>query len=116
MSFDLTSYIERHREWSQRTFGDVATPTSVTSHIRKELDEIMGDPSDLMEWVDVMILAIDGAWRFAGATPEEISATLGDKQAINAARKWSTPVKDMPTEHERGGGEKFVVADDGEIG
>ena len=97
----MTEYIRRHREWSQKTFGDVATPESVTKHIRKELDEIIANPSDLMEWVDVIILAIDGAWRFAKAEPEEIWLALLRKQAVNRSREWPTPVPGEPTEHKR---------------
>lgn len=99
---NLVNYIYRHRRWSADTFGlDIPSPESVTGHIRKELDEIIADPSDLMEWVDVMILAIDGAWRFAGASPQEIADKLAEKQLVNAARKWSAPEPGQPTEHIR---------------
>jgi hypothetical protein len=37
---------------------------SCIKHIKKELDdEIAHDPLDLGEWIDVIILGLDGAWR-----------------------------------------------------
>lgn len=98
---NLTRYIERHRKWSHTTFGDVASPESVTKHIRKELDEIMEHPSNPEEWIDVMILAIDGAWRFTGLSPADISETLEMKQRKNMAREWTVPIPGEPTEHVR---------------
>ena len=56
-------------------------------HIRKELLEIEADPGDLMEWIDVAILALDGAWR-SGATPEQIIMALVGKQIKNEGRTW----------------------------
>ncbi len=101
--FDLVSYITRQREWSGRTFGAGKRTGGIIEHITKEIAEIKTDPSDPMEWVDVVILALDGAWR-AGWSPREIVDGLAAKQRINFARTWPTPEsEDRAVEHVRAG-------------
>ena len=68
------------RSGRSRTLG-------VIDHIRKELREIEADPADVKEWIDVVILALDGAWR-AGYEPQQIIDALVTKQAKNEARAW----------------------------
>lgn len=85
--FDLAAHLHRQREWSDRTFGPGPRAQGVVDHIRKELREIEADPADLKEWIDVVILALDGAWR-SGATPQEIIAALVAKQTKNENRLW----------------------------
>lgn len=86
-NFNFRTHLQRQREWSARTFGPGPRAAGVVDHIRKELREIEADPADLREWIDVAILALDGAWR-TGASPEEIIAALVAKQARNEARAW----------------------------
>lgn len=85
--FDLVAHLHRQRAFSEKTFGPGARTTGVLDHIRKELREIESAPADLTEWIDVVLLALDGAWR-AGHAPEEIAAALGAKQAKNEGRSW----------------------------
>lgn len=85
--FDIYAHLQRQREWSERTFGPGPRAAGVVDHIRKELREIEADPTDITEWVDVVILALDGAWR-AGASPEQIVATIVAKQTKNEGRVW----------------------------
>lgn len=80
-------HIARQRDWSRATFGPSRRTLGVIDHIRKELAEIEAEPLDLGEWVDVIILAIDGAWR-AGHEPQQIIDAIRDKQARNEARAW----------------------------
>lgn len=78
------------RAWSERTFGPPSKDgnhAGVIDHIRKELVEIEADPRDLEEWIDVVTLAFDGAWR-AGYTLEEIVLAYQAKQKKNENRKW----------------------------
>jgi hypothetical protein len=97
----LSTYIERQQEWSARTFGPGARVLELLGHIRKELVEIEQAPRDLMEWVDVVILALDGAWR-SGHSAEAIEAALREKQEINFARRWPAPgPEDSSNEHIR---------------
>jgi hypothetical protein len=96
----LREYIQRHKDWSLKTFGEGAKTEGLIAHITKELDEIKKDPTDVMEWIDVIILAMDGAWR-AGYTPLQVVNALIEKQAINFNRKWKPVVEGIPTEHVR---------------
>jgi hypothetical protein len=101
--FDLVAHIHRARAFSEKAFGPIERPHGVIEHIRKELCEIEMNPLDLEEWIDVMILAMDGAWR-AGYEPEEIVAALAAKQTKNEARKWPdwrTVPEGAPIEHDR---------------
>lgn len=84
---DLIKHLHRQREFSERTFGPGARTAGVCDHIRKELVEIEAAPNDPSEWADVILLALDGAWR-AGFTPEEIAAAIEAKQTKNEGRKW----------------------------
>jgi dATP/dGTP diphosphohydrolase len=84
---DLRSHIKRQIRWSEATFGPGCRTQGLLDHIRKELCEIEADPTDLKEWIDVIILAVDGAWR-CGGTPSEIVAAITAKQAINEKREW----------------------------
>lgn len=107
-------HLERQREWSRATFGPGPRAAGVVDHIRKELREIEADPTDLTEWVDVVILALDGAWR-AGYDPEQIIAAIKGKQARNEARTWPdwrTQSEDRAIEHDRTGEALAAAATD----
>lgn len=101
--FDFEAHLHRQKEWSERTFGPGSRAIGVVDHIRKELREVEADPSDVTEWIDVVILALDGAWR-AGYSPQEIIAALTEKQRLNELRAWPDWRKmspDQAIEHER---------------
>lgn len=86
-TFDLVDYIEIQREWSGVVFGEGRRTAGLIEHIRLELGEIEDAPEDVMEWVDVIILALDGAWR-TGCAPAEIARAMAQKQVTNIQRKW----------------------------
>lgn len=81
--------IKRQIEFSVKTFGPPNNNVwGIIDHICKEIDEVLlTEGKDLEEWIDIIILAIDGAWR-AGFTPEQIVQALVDKQDKNERRKW----------------------------
>lgn len=96
-------HLAHQREWSLATFGPGHRTAGVIDHIRKELLEIEGDPLDVKEWVDVIILAFDGAWR-AGWEPQQIIDAIREKQARNERRTWPdwrTMSEDQAIEHVR---------------
>jgi len=101
MEDSLIPYLERQAEWSNRTFGPGMRTLGIIEHIGKELKEIASDPGDLSEWIDVMILAMDGYWRHGG-NPLDLMRGLQDKQNKNMERKWP-PIgpQDKATEHIR---------------
>ena len=102
-TFDMLAHLQRQREWSGKTFGPGARAAGVVDHIRKELVEVEADPGDLKEWIDVVILALDGAWR-AGYQPQQIIDGLVAKQTKNEARAWPdwrTVPEGKAIEHDR---------------
>lgn len=102
-AFSFYAHLQRQRKWSKATFGPGSRAKGVVEHIRKELREIEADPSDVEEWIDVVILGLDGAWR-AGATPQQIIAKLIAKQTKNEKRAWPdwrTMSADQAIEHVR---------------
>jgi hypothetical protein len=105
MSYDLISFVERQRNFSRYTFGppsQVDRTEGILAHIAQEIEEIRQDPKDTEEWIDIVILALDGAWR-SGATPEEVVNTLNKKFVKNKARKWPdwrTLSQNDPINHE----------------
>ncbi len=86
-TFDLIAHLKRQRAFSIGTFGPGKRTEGVIDHIKKELDEVLENPSSLEEWIDIIILAFDGAWR-AGHNPEQIAAALQAKQYKNENREW----------------------------
>lgn len=113
---DLAQHLLRQMAFSHATFGPGARTEGVTDHIRKELDEVIESGGSPSEWVDVVILALDGLTRAIafGAVayrgyPEEAAdlavRLILAKQAKNEARTWPdwrTAPKDRAIEHERG--------------
>lgn len=88
---DLIKHLHRQRDFSIKTFGPGDRTYGVTDHIRKELHEVIYDfesgANTLPEWIDIILLALDGAHR-TGATPEEICKAIEEKQTINENRSW----------------------------
>ncbi len=100
---DFIEHLYRQRKFSEKTFGPGPRVEGVLDHIRKELIEIEAEPKDLEEWIDVVALALDGAWR-AGYTPEQIAEQLLKKQIKNENRNWPdwrTQPRDKAVEHIR---------------
>ena len=99
----LVEHLHRQKAFSEKTFGPGPRTIGVVDHIRKELREIEADPANVMEWVDVILLALDGAWR-AGCSPEQIVAAIDAKQTRNEGRvwpDWRTADPDKAIEHDR---------------
>ncbi len=93
------SYISAQHAWSVSTFGPGRRTLGITAHIRKELAEIEADPDDVREWIDVIILALDGYWRHGGK-PEDLAEMLEAKQRVNFERAWpAIKPEDQPMEH-----------------
>lgn len=93
MPFDLAKFIDQKVVWSKKIFGEGKRTHGILAHILKELAEIERQPTDLEEWVDVILLAIDGASR-AGYSGDEIECAIISKQMKNVMREW--PKGDHP--------------------
>lgn len=100
---DLIKHLHRQMAFSLKNFGPGNRTQGVIDHIRKELLEIEAAPHDLEEWVDVVLLALDGAWR-SGHTPEQIAAGIEAKLTKNEGRSypdWRTADPNKAIEHIR---------------
>ena len=96
----LEEYIETQINWSEQTFGPGLRQEGVIDHIHKEIEEIetAGNiPEAAEEWVDVVILGLDGLWRSIKNDSEYLhpliiasiaQKMLQMKQEINKNRKW----------------------------
>lgn len=96
---DLAAFFDAKAAWSRSTFGK-GHRAGVIVHIRDELKEIESDPRDLTEWIDVVLLAMDGAARSAGADGAAFVAALIAKQQRNTRRSWPSGMPpDAATHH-----------------
>ena len=122
---DMKAHMLRQMAFSRGTFGPGERRQGIIEHIRKELVEIEESDGSHEEWVDVVILALDGLWRsidklseyidpedgLDGLPMSEIIAELTviailEKQGINELRvwpDWRTIPQDRPIEHVRDG-------------
>ncbi|MFH1806864.1 MAG: dATP/dGTP pyrophosphohydrolase domain-containing protein [Pseudomonadota bacterium] len=102
-TFDLIAHLHRQKTFSQNAFGPGERTKGVTDHIEKELAEVRAKPDDISEWVDLVLLALDGAWRM-GFSPEQIAEAITAKQTKNENRTWPdwrTADPDKAIEHDR---------------
>jgi hypothetical protein len=93
MKFNIAEHLKRHISFSEKTFGPGPRVGGVINHIEKELEEVRSDPTDLEEWIDIWMLAMDGAWRSLSDLPVDVRIQfmlkmLVDKQTKNENRKW----------------------------
>jgi hypothetical protein len=103
MTMDLEQFIRDQREFSTEVFGPGDRTEGVCQHIEKELAELRAvGGRDVFEWCDVVILALDGAWR-AGFDPKQIAWALQQKLAKNKSRTWPDwrTAGPGPIEHDR---------------
>ena len=97
----FVEYLIAQSNWSRMVFGNGRRTIGICEHIKKELAEIQADPDDVRQWIDVMILALDGYWRHGGK-PDELAEMLEAKQRVNFERAWpAVQPEDQPTEHLR---------------
>lgn len=69
--------------WGAATFT-ASTPASTAEHLRREIDELLADPTDAEEQADVFHLLI----QLARVTGVDLTAAVDRKFAINKGRRW----------------------------
>lgn len=92
----LDSVIREVNEWQTRTFPR-ATPASVVEHLRREVQELVADPTDLSELADVVFLAVGLAYELG----VDLKTVVAEKLAVNLARQWGEPDEHGVVEHVR---------------
>lgn len=115
---DLKQHLIRQMAFSHATFGPGERTRGVADHIRKELDEVIAADGEAAEWVDVVILALDGLTRrlaycqdSSRRDPDRVAeiacSMIVGKQTRNEARTWPdwrTQTADKAIEHDRASG------------
>ena len=115
MTLDLTQHLIRQMVWSKANFGPGERHAGVLDHIEKEIAEIRASNGSSPEWVDLVILALDGLTRrlwsasdynkTADEVAEIVVRMIVTKQARNERRDWPdwrTAPEDQAIEHVRG--------------
>lgn len=95
---DLEQHLVGQMYFSKNTFGPGKKMEGVIDHIRKELVEVEESKGRATEWVDVVILALDGLTRqlaYCGGTngdrrrvAQTACKMIEDKQRLNEGRDW----------------------------
>lgn len=80
-------FIDKLYAWSLEAYGPGQRTAGILDHIRKELYEIEKDPQDLEEWIDVILLALNGAQRL-NVGGEAILEAFYKKCIKNVKRTW----------------------------
>ena len=85
----LNDFICARREFSFQSFGspEVRGPVPVLTHLKEEVQELIEQPTDLMEWADCLLLLTDAADR-AGLSIEDLIDAATLKLEINKKRTW----------------------------
>jgi hypothetical protein len=84
--FNLYDFLIKHRKWTRAAFGPGKRTEGVINHLKKELKEIRNNPSDLEEWIDLILIAFDGAKR-QGHSTYKIIQTMQYKFFINSQKR-----------------------------
>ncbi len=87
-------------EWSDATFGGGRSATRPLHHLAKEVQEVIAQPDDHVEYADCLILLLD-AYRMAGGNADELLEAAFQKLEINKQRDWGTPDENGVVEHIR---------------
>lgn len=103
-TFIAGSFLDLVRAWNLKAFGPGTRTEGTLDHIRKELNEIEADPNDPEEWVDVVLLALNGLMRL-DYTGDQILDLIDAKIRKNVERTWPDWEKADPNkaiEHVKG--------------
>jgi len=117
--YDLEQHLLRSMAFSHATFGPGTRAKGVIDHIKKEIIEVETSNGDASEWIDLVILSLDGLTRQLkyfkmeeGIIPDNDTVAviaaqiLRQKQAKNEKRVWPDWRKadpDKAIEHDRTG-------------
>lgn len=105
---EMQSMLARQMAVSKATFGPGRRTTPIIKHMRMEMEEVYDSDGDPAEWVDLVILALDGLTRAVWVGSDyKMSADraalmaemlLREKYAKNERRDWPDWRKANPLE------------------
>ena len=85
----LNRFIRERNKFSNDTFGSPEVRSCIypLKHLQEEVQELIDNPNDTMEWADCFLLLLDAAWR-KGYTIDDLVEFSSQKLKINKKRKW----------------------------
>lgn len=115
MTLDLKSHLLRQMAFSHQAYGPGERRKGVCDHLKKEIEEMEKGHGESAEWVDIVILALDGltqrlAYCYGDSRndPIDVAETacrmIEAKQGRNEGRTWPdwrTAPADQAIEHVR---------------
>lgn len=89
MKNKLDELMEGIKEFSDKTFGtpEQRNEMGALNHLKLEVDELIQDTNDPLEWADCMLLLLDAARR-KGYTTDQLFEFCLEKLEINKKRTW----------------------------
>lgn len=93
---DLEQHLKRQIAFSRATWGPGERRKGVIDHIRKELIEVEQSDGAADEWVDVVILALDGLTRRLVSTVDDYSDVARRAVAMIVAKQNRNELRDWP--------------------
>lgn len=82
-------FVKERDEFSFKTFGSPEERSCIypLKHLKKEVNELLENPDDPMEWADCFLLLLDAARR-KGYSVDDLVKFGMKKLKINKKRKW----------------------------
>ncbi len=98
---DLQQHLLRQMAFSHATYGPGKRMEGVLDHMAKEIEEVRESGGDPSEWVDLVMLALDGLTRQLAFSPDDnkrclhpeliaidVCRRIVEKQSTNEGREW----------------------------
>jgi hypothetical protein len=86
--------------WADSVFGKDRKPEYILQHLKKEIEELIKDPSSLEEYADVGILWLNAAKK-TGYDVDDLYFAIVGKMWVNKCRKWGKMDENGVVEHIR---------------
>lgn len=113
---NFEQHLVRQMAFSHATYGPGVRTEGVLDHIKKEIEEVRESGGAVDEWVDLVMLSLDGLTRQLAYSNGDRNCPLAvadhavtaflHKQGLNEARAWPdwrTAEKGKAIEHDRSG-------------
>lgn len=87
---DIETFCKNRSEFSYQTFGTKQErgPNGPLEHLRREVDEVMAEPKDRMEYADCFLLLLDAYNRAELGDLFDLINDANVKLEINKNRTW----------------------------
>lgn len=94
-----TEFQNEFSEWAFETFKGQKIDGKL-KHMKKEIDEIIENPDDIIEWADVMLLFLNAS-KQQGLDMDQILDACKEKFEIIKKREWQEPDEDGTIQHKQ---------------